>query len=543
MFSRILLKNVFLHFHQIIQRRHIYERLLKMGAPPPKREYRRRRHRAKFLLCCFSFLLFSFLLAFLSSSSSSSSLSSSFRGNKVATPAIENDDDEIDYNNAHQHEQHEQQSDDVNNDDDNEKEEEEHASGSILLNNNNIHHQKRNTKHRIGGSGTGASKQLGFMNENLVSKLKELGEKRQLEEEEEEDSKKSSFKGSFVMNKRRRKMNEEIPFPRKKLRDTLQHYSLGKAKRDLIRVIPDEDEVRLTLLTTSNRKSSSSNNNNSFRKKNVCAVIGNGGTLLAYDLGEEIDSADVIIRLNAGPIKGFEKKVGSRTDYRLVNRLHMGFRETKEEMVLQHCTTPDALDEWTRFKVKHEDDINVKKKLFAIDPDFHELAISYTDKGVVSNGFYGLLLATELCDQVKVYGFFRKWKGNVYYHYYNGEAPNEGQSFRDDKEGDRLEMWLKERHATHKMGEPCLQQESDEECKNCAPGLVCAKNAWHPVPKPGYCYDEKHPETPANAKGLPRANCARKCGVSDICPGGKRGFCSKSLVETSECVFSSFVRR
>ena len=345
------------------------------------------------------------------------------------------------------------------------------------------------------------------------------------------------------MNKRRRKMNEEIPFPRKKLRDTLQHYSLGKAKRDLIRVIPEEDEVRLTLLTRSNRKSSSSNNNNnSFRKKNVCAVIGNGGTLLAYDLGEEIDSADVIIRLNAGPIKGFEKKVGSRTDYRLVNRLHMGFRETKEEMVLQHCTTPDALDEWTRFKVKHEDDINVKKKLFAIDPDFHELAISYTDKGVVSNGFYGLLLATELCDQVKVYGFFRKWKGNVYYHYYNGEAPNEGQSFRDDKEGDRLEMWLKERHVTHKMGEPCLQQESDEECKNCAPGLVCAKTAWHPVPKPGYCYDEKHPETPANAKGLPRANCARKCGNSDICPGGKRGFCSKSLVETSECVFSSFVR-
>ena len=56
----------------------------------------------------------------------------------------------------------------------------------------------------------------------------------------------------------------------------------------------------MTLLTTSNRKSSSSNNSNSFRKKNVCAVIGNGGTLLAYDLGEEIDSADVIIRLNAG---------------------------------------------------------------------------------------------------------------------------------------------------------------------------------------------------------------------------------------------------
>ena len=42
--------------------------------------------------------------------------------------------------------------------------------------------------------------------------------------------------------------------------------SLGKAEK-FDQLIPEEDEVRLTLLTTSNRKSSSSNNSNSFRKK------------------------------------------------------------------------------------------------------------------------------------------------------------------------------------------------------------------------------------------------------------------------------------
>ena len=493
-------------------------------------------------------------------SSSSSSSSSSLFSSITTTTADNIAGAVIEYNNPHQRrdgdaddkqQQKQQRREFVGSDEEEDDEIHDEQQHSSMNNNNNNHYSHKRTGatnakkpsgHRIGGAGTGASKQLGFMNENLVSKLKELGEKRQMTSSNDNDddsdrvdfhdhhaSSSSSFKGSFVMNKRRRKVNEEIPFPRKKLRDTLQHYSLGKAKKDFIRVIPEEDEVRLTLMNNIN--------NNGFKKKGVCAVIGNGGTLLAYDLGKEIDGADVIIRLNAGPIKGFEKKVGSRTDYRLVNRLHMGFRETKEEMVLQHCTTPDALDEWTRFKVKHEDDVNVKKKLFAIDPDFHELAISYTDKGVVSNGFYGLLLATELCEQVKVYGFFRKWKGNVYYHYYNSEAPNEGQSFRDDKEGDRLEMWLKERHMTHKMGEPCLQEDERGECKNCAPGLVCATNVWHPVPKPGYCYDEKHPETPANAKGLPRANCARKCdSVNDHCPGGKRGFCSKSVMEIKECI-------
>ena len=100
--------------------------------------------------------------------------------------------------------------------------------------------------------------------------MRELGEKRQKEISASNDddfdvsSSSSSFKGSFVMNRRRRKINEEIPFPRKKLRDTLQHYSLGKAKKELIGVIPEEDEVRLTLL---------GENRNSFKKKGVCAVI------------------------------------------------------------------------------------------------------------------------------------------------------------------------------------------------------------------------------------------------------------------------------
>jgi hypothetical protein len=395
---------------------------------------------------------------------------------------------------------------------------------------------KHNSNHRIGGGGTGASKQLAFMNENVVQKLKDLAEKRIAVDV----SRRSDllFKGSFAMNRQRRKVNEEIPFPRKKLRDQLQHYSLGKAKKELIKVLPDKDDVRRE------------------KKSKLCAVIGNGGTLLAYDLGNEIDSADVIIRLNAGPIKGFERKVGSRTDYRLVNRLHMGFRETKEEMVLQHCTTPDALDEWMRYKLKQhtnddadDDDTDDEKTLlYAIDPDFHEFAISYTDKGVVSNGFYGLLLATELCETVKVYGFFRKWKGNVNYHYYNAEAPNEGQSFRDDKEGDRLDQWLKERRNTHKMGEPCLQQEdydnanddddddddtvlSSKKCENCKKGFRCVKSSWHPVPLKGYCYDEKY----KHGRGMPNANCARKCPVNEPCSGGKRGFCSKSTTSSVDC--------
>jgi len=55
-------------------------------------------------------------------------------------------------------------------------------------------------------------------------------------------------------------------------------------------------------------------------------------------------------------------------------------------------------------------------------------------QGVLSNGFYGLILASELCHRVRVYGFLRQWKGQVQYHYYNDEEPDGGQTFRDDRE-------------------------------------------------------------------------------------------------------------
>ena len=49
-----------------------------------------------------------------------------------------------------------------------------------------------------------------------------------------------------------------------------------------------------------------------------CAVVGNGGSLLLYELGSTIDMHDVVIRLNAGPTNGFETHVGSKTTLRWV---------------------------------------------------------------------------------------------------------------------------------------------------------------------------------------------------------------------------------
>ncbi|KAF7250827.1 Type 2 lactosamine alpha-2,3-sialyltransferase [Varanus komodoensis] len=48
-----------------------------------------------------------------------------------------------------------------------------------------------------------------------------------------------------------------------------------------------------------------------------CVVVGNGGVLRNRSLGETIDSYDVIIRMNNGPVLGYEEDVGRRTTFRL----------------------------------------------------------------------------------------------------------------------------------------------------------------------------------------------------------------------------------
>ncbi|XP_037010861.2 type 2 lactosamine alpha-2,3-sialyltransferase isoform X1 [Artibeus jamaicensis] len=48
-----------------------------------------------------------------------------------------------------------------------------------------------------------------------------------------------------------------------------------------------------------------------------CVVVGNGGVLKNKTLGEKIDSYDVIIRMNDGPVVGHEEEVGRRTTFRL----------------------------------------------------------------------------------------------------------------------------------------------------------------------------------------------------------------------------------
>ena len=62
----------------------------------------------------------------------------------------------------------------------------------------------------------------------------------------------------------------------------------------------------------------------SHYKGKKCIVIGNGGSVIENEMGEEIDKFDIIVRNNLARYEGFENYVGSRTDIRFVSHKVFG---------------------------------------------------------------------------------------------------------------------------------------------------------------------------------------------------------------------------
>ena len=75
------------------------------------------------------------------------------------------------------------------------------------------------------------------------------------------------------------------------------------------------------------------------------------------------------------------------------------------------------------------------------------------------------------------------------YHYYNTEEPDGAQSFRDNRESDRLEDFIRS-NPGFSRGEPCVDG-CEKPCQNCPVGGRCECGNFFPVPEPGWCYQVK----------------------------------------------------
>nr|XP_033790187.1 alpha-2,8-sialyltransferase 8F [Geotrypetes seraphini] len=183
-----------------------------------------------------------------------------------------------------------------------------------------------------------------------------------------------------------------------------------------------------------------------------CAVVGNGGNLKNSSCGDEIDESEFVFRCNLPPILGnVTKDVGNKTNLVTVNpsiiTLKYGNLKGNKVSFLENITSYGEAflllpafsyraNTALSFKVYHTlREFHAKQKAIFFHPKYlKSLAQFWRTKGVrayrLSSGFMITSAAIELCENVRLYGFWPFSKSiqgkSISHHYYDNQVPKPG---------------------------------------------------------------------------------------------------------------------
>eukprot|EP00873_Tetraselmis_striata_P009135 jgi/Tetstr1/429399/TSEL_019311.t2 len=145
-----------------------------------------------------------------------------------------------------------------------------------------------------------------------------------------------------------------------------------------------------------------------------CAVVGSSSSLSGKRMGRDIDVATAVIRFNDAPTGGrYAMDAGSRTTLRVQNFIYCGYHEQKSELLLYYFAQQPGAPGGGCKSVNHPPGargrMDTGKGVFVpvellrqavrffrdVDPQGREPSV----------GFFGVLLALQLCGEVTLYGF------------------------------------------------------------------------------------------------------------------------------------------
>lgn len=162
-----------------------------------------------------------------------------------------------------------------------------------------------------------------------------------------------------------------------------------------------------------------------------CAVVGSSVNLLGSGYGRQIDDYDLVIRMNSAPTKGYERDVGTRTSFNVVNtatsrlpdigannftviwggrpqrslkKQWQGNADEVRKLVLENREQPVLLltRQFNRY---------VARKWFASGAG---------QDSSPSTGVRAIVLGLHLCDTVDLYGFGADKEGRWWHYYKRG---------------------------------------------------------------------------------------------------------------------------
>ena len=166
-------------------------------------------------------------------------------------------------------------------------------------------------------------------------------------------------------------------------------------------------------------------------KNQSIAVVGNSGKLLTKEQGEFIDSHDIIIRCNLAKVEGFEKNVGTKTDFRFIAgksfwRDLTGQFSSYEDNFLTNLKNQ-------HFIIKAEPlyaaiqgiikNYNTKSNILYIRQNFIDETQKIININDISLGLTAIAMALLWSDKVSIFGFTFFQEGWSEQHYFENITP------------------------------------------------------------------------------------------------------------------------
>ncbi|XP_042101602.1 alpha-N-acetyl-neuraminyl-2,3-beta-galactosyl-1,3-N-acetyl-galactosaminide alpha-2,6-sialyltransferase isoform X4 [Ovis aries] len=188
-----------------------------------------------------------------------------------------------------------------------------------------------------------------------------------------------------------------------------------------------------------------------------CAVVSSSGQMLGSGLGAEIDSAECVLRMNQAPTMGFEADVGQRSTLRVISHTSVPlllrnyshyFQQARDTLYVvwgqgKHMDralggrTYRALLQLTRMYPGLQVYTFTERMMAYCDQVFQdETGKNRRQSGsFLSTGWFTMILALELCEEIVVYGMVsdsycrEEHHPSVPYHYFEKGRLDECQMY------------------------------------------------------------------------------------------------------------------
>jgi len=196
----------------------------------------------------------------------------------------------------------------------------------------------------------------------------------------------------------------------------------------------------------------------------TCALVGNSGSLMKHNYGDEIDEHNVVMRFNLAPTVGYEKHVGTKTTLRVSEMEYFPYRESSET-ILALIASEKLLETFMEYRTMAP----LTDKSYVLSPEFIEYVSKSLGRGSIpSVGTMGLFFMLHTCRKVDVYGFHMSERHGARYHYFNKDLVDSIRLASSRNFGYDLSAALN-RGGVINLVEPCLQecQVSLAKCAQC----------------------------------------------------------------------------